>query len=373
MRVALLNLTRGGLSGGYLTYLRELMPLLRKHPSITEILFVGPEGFDLDLPNLKVLSTGRYEHLLGYPRIKNAVAAWKPDVVFIPTARWMDCGAPCVMMIRNMEPMLSSSGVAGIRAWVRNRIAAFTARRAVMRAARVIAVSSFVHDYVVSKWNIDSNRVGVVRHGVSAAVPSPVPCKVLRDLAERPFLFAAGSLLPYRGLEDVVKALYQLGEMGLSIEFVIAGEGSNRYRARIERLAARLSVADRLRWVGRLSASDMAWAYRACSAFIMSSRIEACPNTALEAMAQGAAIISTTCLPMPEFFESAASYYEAGNAQQLADRIRDAVTSSRAHRSAQSTRARIQAEKFTWTETAQRTVEELSRVCSNEHNVSRVL
>ena len=44
MKVAIVNLTSGGMSGGYLKYLRTLVPLLRQDPRISRLDVFVPEG-----------------------------------------------------------------------------------------------------------------------------------------------------------------------------------------------------------------------------------------------------------------------------------------------------------------------------------------
>jgi glycosyltransferase involved in cell wall biosynthesis len=297
------------------------------------------------------------------------VRAWRPDVVFVPTARWIDCGAPCIVMVRNMEPMMPISPGAGLAAWGRNRVAALVAQRAVERATRVIAVSGFVREHLVTQWQIAEDRVGVVTHGVNAVPASPEPPAVLRDMVGRRFLFAAGSLEYYRGLEDAVGALAELcGTAEAGVALVIAGDGSAAYRDRVAALAGRLGVGDRLRWAGYLGPADMAWAFDACAAFLMTSRVEACPNIALEAMAHGAVCVSTTCPPMPEFFADAAAYYAAGDAAALAVRVREVFAAPAAARGAATRLAAERAARFTWADTERRTVSELRKAQVGDDN-----
>ena len=48
MKVAIVNLTSGGLSGGYLKYLRRLVPMLRQDVRISQLDLFVPEGVTLD-------------------------------------------------------------------------------------------------------------------------------------------------------------------------------------------------------------------------------------------------------------------------------------------------------------------------------------
>lgn len=60
-----------------------------------------------------------------------------------------------------------------------------------------------------------------------------------------------------------------------------------------------------------------------CEAFLMTSRVEACPNIALEAMAHGCLCIAADDLPLLKIVEDAAVFYPARNPQLLAQRVQN--------------------------------------------------
>lgn len=352
----MLNLTAGGLSGGYKKYAQRLVPLLRESPAIADLIVVMPPGYEqLAGSGSNSWSWTPGEHWRGYPALRARVLAWKPDVVLIPTARYLDCGAPVVSMVRNMEPMLPPTLQEGLVAWMKNRVGANMARRASQRSERVIAVSTFVRDYLVQSWHLDAGRVGVVYHGVDVAAPTATR-ETIPALGNARFVFAAGSLLPYRGLEDAVGALAQIDS---DIKLVVAGAGSATYQARIAALAVQLGVSNRLVWLGHVNEQVMNAAFRQCVAFLMTSRVEACPNTALEAMAAGAICISTTLPPMPEFFGDHALYYEATNIAQLAQHIETVARMSPDEQERRSKDVILRAADFEWERTALGTVHQL--------------
>ena len=359
----MLNLTGGGLSGGYRKYLESLVPDLQRSRAVTELLVVVPpkhEAFAGTTENVWSWSSG--EHWHGYASLRTRVQLWKPDVVLVPTARYLNCGAPVVSMVRNMEPMSSPSLRDGFAPWAKNFLGAQLARRAVVRSSRVIAVSDFVRDFLVSNWQIDPGHVGVVYHGVDVALPVASAPAAVAPLTTAPFVFVAGSLLPYRGVEDAVRALPALVDS--NIKLAVAGDGSATYLQRLHRLATELGVANRESWLGHLNNAAMAWAYQNCTAFLMTSRVEACPNTALEAMANGAMCVSTESLPMPEFFRSTALYYQAGNASQLATQVNSLLSLAADTVSVRRERARQRASDFTWHRTALGTIAELESAVS---------
>jgi glycosyltransferase involved in cell wall biosynthesis len=363
VRIAVVNLTAGGLSGGYYKYLQRLVPLLRADERLTDLRMYVPEPAGARLEGtmaapFETWPVGRR----GWSarRIARRVDGWRPDVVFVPTARWLPTQAPVAVMVRNMEPLTAPLRGNSAREGVRNLARWLATRHACARATRILAVSGYVRDFLHEHWRIDQMRMSVVPHGVDGErdAPESAPAALARA-ALPPFLFTAGSLRAARGVEDAIEGLALLARRGLPHHLVIAGEATARnhgYRSRMEALAVAGGVRERVHWVGHLSAPEMRWCFRRCVAFVMTSRMEACPNLVLEAMAHGCASVSTDSAPMPEFFGPAAAYYTAGDATALAERVA-------ALGDAQATEMRAaalpRAARYTWAATADGTLRAL--------------
>jgi glycosyltransferase involved in cell wall biosynthesis len=352
------NLTGGGLSGGYRTYLEALLPRLAAHPDVTALDVFVPQAVQrrLTIEGVRLESWADGE-------LRQAVIAREPDVAFIPTARWTSFGSiPTVVMVRNMEPLVAPLGGNPVGECVRNIGRSLAARHACSRATRIIAVSEFVRRFLLERWRVRPTRVATVYHGVErrgfsddADRPALLPREVTR------FVFTAGSIRPARGIEDAICAMALPPLRDQSLALVIAGglDRDGSYAKRLLALAGQLGIATRVHWVGELDRSAMSWCYSRCGSFIMTSRVEACPNIALEAMAHGAEIVSTTCSPMPEFFGEAAQYYSPGDAATLTARLSSIVLEPRRDRNTHREISRARAGAFTWERTSLETVSQL--------------
>jgi len=353
MRIVLLTLTRGGVSGGFRKYLDCLVPLLRNEPGVEWVeVFVPPP----------MVRTGyrtwpQGDDMRGFRELRRAVTALEPDVIFIPTARVLRAGrTPVVTMVRNMEPLEVPFGGNTLAEGLKNVARASAARVACRRADRVIAVSRHVRDFLVERWHIPEERIGTVYHGID--LPRHAPAA---PLAQGRFLFTAGSIRPARGLEDVIEAMAELPE---DLHLVIGGavdRGAERYAARMRSLAERKHLSARIRWAGHLDAASMSWCFRNAAAFVMTSRAEACPNTVLEALANGAVSVSTDHPPMPEFFSDTATYYSERNPGHLAVQLGRVLEMTESVREERRKAAQARVAHFTWEATARATVAELQR------------
>jgi glycosyltransferase involved in cell wall biosynthesis len=359
MKIALVTLTRGNVSGGNRKHLQRVVPLLRAHPEVESVeLFMPPQ-----LAGEGDHTWPERDELRGFRELRRSLLKLRPDVVFIPTARLLRVpGIPVVTMVRNMEPLEVPFDGNPIAEGLKNVVRAAAARSASRRSDRVIAVSDHVREFLVERWGIPPAHIGTVYHGVDAAPDDDaIAPDSVASIAGTRFLFTAGSIRPARGLDDLVDALPHIPE---DVRLVIAGRvdpGLEAYGTRIRRLAEERGVASRILWAGHLDARAMAWCFRHAALFVMTSRAEACPNTVLEAMAHGAVSVSTDHAPMPEFFVDAAMYYRARDAAHLAQRVNEALALTLDARTRIREAALARARLYTWDATARATVVELRK------------
>jgi glycosyltransferase involved in cell wall biosynthesis len=368
MRVAIINLTGGGLSYGYINYLSEVSPRMIAHPRVTQLDIYLPPGFSKFFADLLPSECLRQFEggLRGRRQLRRDVGRISPDVVFFPGNQWVNLGRiPAVCMIQSMLPMVMPFGGNGWLDFAKNLVRARLTRIACERAHRVIAISNYVKEFLVSHWHIAPARIGMVYHGVNsppAADAMRIPPGVPSDWRGR-FLFTAGSMHPYRALDDVIQAMAILGPQGIRPPLVIAGgveldPTQLPYLQRMKKLAGKLGVNSQIAWVGHLDRAEMSWCYSHCQLFLMTSRVEACPNIALEAMSHGAFCLAADNPPLPEFFQEAALYYRPKCEEALAQTITTALGYSPEETGLMRMQARRRAGDFTWEKTTDRTVQE---------------
>jgi len=360
MRVAMVYLSGGGLSGGGRNTLLALAPAMRRDPRVERLdVFVPPRA--VGRPDLQSLSPRTWpvrDRWLGWAGLQRQLHVAQPDVVFIPNAAWFPAaGLATVCMVRNTEAILAPFGGNPWSIGLKNVLRAQVARRCARRATRIIAVSQFVRDLLIDRWRVPSRKIGVVYHGVAPAGQERRPASASAGV----FWLAAGSFLPYRGYEDVLRALARRVQAGADERLLLAGQDvySDAYRRRIRALAAELGLSDRVHDLGYVGREEMAGLFRHALGFVMTSRLEACPNLALEAMRYGAMSIATSCPPMPEIFGATARFYAAGRDDELARQMEIVAQLSDAQRAEEARRAQTRAEAFSWSAAAAGTIEQL--------------
>jgi rhamnosyl/mannosyltransferase len=111
----------------------------------------------------------------------------------------------------------------------------------------------------------------------------------IRDRAAAPIVLFVGRLVPYKGVDVLLRAV-----KGLDAKTVIVGDGPSRMS--LMALACDSGLQDKVRFVGDVSDAELLAWYHACDIFVLPSvtRQEAFGMVQLEAMLCGHPVISTT-------------------------------------------------------------------------------
>jgi len=367
LRIAIVNLTGGGMSGGYRKYLQNILPLMAKDKRVDSLEVYMPTGHaDICKSDVLTLHSIPADNVSNNKAwLRNELAKHQFDVVFIPSAIWINCGqTPIVTMIQNMEPLVVPFQGNPLKECIKNIGRYMANLYACRRARRVIAISKFVKTYLCEKWRIKSNRIGLVYHGIDLTTQACADDHgTVASLKSFPFLFTAGSIRPARGLEDIIRAL-AIMNTEQPVQLVIGGNvdpGMEPYFIRLKKMAEYLGIAERIHWAGKLHDSAMAWCYSHCEAFIMTSRVESFGMIAGEAMAHGCVCISSDNPCVPEIFGTSALYYPPKDSSALAKQIHSVLSMGESEREAMSIAAKDIASKFSWEICARKTVDELQK------------
>lgn len=371
MRIAILNITGGGISEGYKKYLKNLLPLMSRHRDIESILCASPENLavptwfqfldNVTFTNIRPVNLFESKDV----ELHKQLEKFHPDIIFIPVMRYFNYGnTPTVCMLQNMLPLVSIKH-SRISEVIRNKVQKIVTYKALKKSQRIIAVSQFVADFIQHEYQIPSHKIGIVYHGVSLPQNENLttPAVISSEWAKH-FIFTAGSIEIFRGLEDIIFAIHHLKQRGLNYRVIIAGytrPAMKSYYRKLRSLVDHLGINENICWTGMLNEKEMAWCYKNASVFIMSSRIEACPNIALEAMSHGKAIISTNVPPMQEFFEETGKYYIPGDFKGLSEKIIE-VFAQKDREAMDISKALVsKALNFSWQKTVGNTVEEFKK------------
>ncbi len=157
-----------------------------------------------------------------------------------------------------------------------------------------IAVSATVHDRM-AKWGVRPRRMTVIPNGVDlsrVAFDRADRDRIRAEfgLGEREYVIGVlGRLDPNKQFDMVIEAAAPL--LDPSTRLLIVGNGDER--AHLEQVAARCGVAGRVVFAGERH--DVAAMLSAIDLFVASSKQETFGLSVLEALANGAPVLYTTC------------------------------------------------------------------------------
>lgn len=171
-----------------------------------------------------------------------------------------------------------------------------------------VAVSSFVARSLTQHVGIPSEDIRVIPIGTDDS-PSVGP--------EGPYprLLVVANFWPWKGHEVLLRAMAML-PVEVGADLTLVGDGIERQR--LEALAERLGVTDRIRFAGFSQApwehADGSWAY------IHPSLSEGLPLAVMEAMMRGLPVVATSAGGVPELVshENTGLLVKPGDAQDLA-------------------------------------------------------
>jgi UDP-glucose:(heptosyl)LPS alpha-1,3-glucosyltransferase len=166
------------------------------------------------------------------------------------------------------------------------------------RLRAVICNSKMVRDEIRRAFRIAPEKLHVIYSGVDLSHFSLASRSALREAARaelgvRPretlFLFV-GSGFARKGLDSAIDAL----AMSARPSYRLAVAGKDRHAARYAERARQAGLGERVRFLG--GREDVRPLYAAADCFILPSRYDPFPNTALEALAMGLpALVSSRC------------------------------------------------------------------------------
>lgn len=223
----------------------------------------------------------------------------------------------------------------------------------IRRSQRVIAISEDAARELKARYPIAPERVVQISHGVDTTRFTPEISAHSAPDEDRFSCLMVGRLVSRKhvslGIEAVARA-------DPSIELLIAGTGP--HRARLERLAARLDVTDRVRFLGFVPDEELPSLYASCDVFLFLSRYEGFGLTFLEAMASGLPVIGTPVGGFPDVVKKGRGGSIIDRDPEVVSKAIERMVKNREHRRQLGKAARVTAQRFSWDDTV-REVEEL--------------
>jgi len=150
--------------------------------------------------------------------------------------------------------------------WLTNRV--------LRGATAIVANSNFTRDLLLREWGMRPERVRLLHPGVDCDYfrPAQPDASVRARLgwAERRVVLTAGRLQRRKGQDTMIEVVARLRERFPNLLYAIIGDGDER--PRLVDMAARLGVADHVKFMGEITDADLLHCYQQCDVFALANR-----------------------------------------------------------------------------------------------------
>lgn len=352
--------------GGVQTYSAELVRALVARGHAVQVVAParpGAAAYDADHP-AQVIRVRCPRDAMPVASIPAVVAATRRSGVdAIVAAQWGTAGGAIIARTLGWRGRLAIAAHGRELLWCPAFCARAhdRARRALLGAAdRIFAVSEFTAG-LARAAGARAAAVRVIANGVSPSRfvdgASERWADELRAASRDPIIVTIARLVPHKGIDTMLRALARVHAHGISVRYVVVGNGPDAGRLRA--IAAAVGVADAVVW--RTDADDRercAWLH-ACDLFALLSRSEGCNVegfgiSLLEAAACGKPCIAGRSGGIPEVVEDGRTgvLCDPLDADAVALQIADLLADPRRLRAFGFAARERLSRGFTWTDAA---------------------
>lgn len=226
------------------------------------------------------------------------------------------------------------------------------------RAAQVVAISDATRDAAIKEFKLPAAKVTTTPLAADPVYGQTVPAEELARIRakysiDQDYVLAVGTLEPRKNLKNLLLAFAAMRRNTTEQLVVVGGHGW--LFEETEELLQKLGLGSRVILTGYVPDRELPALYQGAKLFVLPSHYEGFGLPILEAMMGGTPVITSNTSSMPEVGGAAALYFDPSDTKGLRLAI-ERVLGDEALRERLSEAGREQAAKFSWEETARKTL-----------------
>jgi len=365
------------------TYIRNVVKTLARLDRESKYFLIGsPEKVAECGPlpgNFHAVPLADRENTLkGSLEFRAIVKRLQCDVAHIPHLFWIPRGLPCPYVV-TVHDLLEHMYGARDRSNLRRRMHLQLTRRALRKAARVVAVSQFTKSEIEKIMGIPDARIEVVYNAIDERFLHGHATDTDRQLiSERyqvnyPFVLYAGAIRPHKNVVRTIEAFSALRtelekEKQLrDLKLIIIGDDLSGHPD-LRRTVVRSGVQNDVRFLGFVPIEVLRIFYDVAKLFVFPSLYEGFGLPPLEAMAHGTPVVTSNTSSLPEVAGNAALLVNPENVFEIRRAMQKALLDATL-RERMKERGYAQAQRFSWTTSVSRILEIYKEVAG--HGLAR--
>lgn len=240
-------------------------------------------------------------------------------------------------------------------------------RRRAWQAARVITVSEYSAKDIQELYGLPKERIVVIPNGVSGEFRPDLDesrfaeVRARYGIARGPYILFVGGGDPRKNHVTLFQAYAGKETLRHSHSLVIVGSASHRW-GNVEETARVFGIRDRVVCTGAVPTRDLRLLYSNTDLFVFPSRYEGFGLPVLEAMACGAAVVTSNTTALPEVAGDAAILVDPQDPKELGEAMVRVVEDA-SLKATLKVRGIERARQFTWENAARQTLAVYREVC----------
>lgn len=226
-------------------------------------------------------------------------------------------------------------------------------------ADRIIAISEHTKKDIVKILKVDPKKITVIPLAAGKEF-HPVKNKAKIKMVKRKYhtgekyLLHVGTLNPRKNLEFLIKVFNNVLEKCPDYNLVITGKKGWYYEG-LFKLVKKLGLKEKVIFTGYVQDEDAPYLYNGADLFVFPSLYEGFGLPPLEAMACGKPVISSDTSSLPEVIGEAGILLPPDNNKLWVEAIKKVLTNQKI-RQEMIKNSLLQAAKFSWRSTAEKTL-----------------
>jgi len=348
-------------SGGGVTYLKNVLDLFAQDPDVEIHLCMHESQRDITIDESNIF-VHRLKFKQGFwrllwkeqlllPRLASKISA---DVTFSPANYGPVAAKNTVILLRNaLSVAFVEKRFGKLIYWFLLSIGTVVSMAC---AKQIITVSDYAKKSAGGGLlDVFKNKFTIIPHGISKQFCSS-------RSKRKSYLLAVSDLYVQKNLKNLILSISKLKRDDPDIFLKIAGRPIDKhYAAELTQLVEIKELQNNIQFLGHVDASNLVSLYQQCQLFVFPSSIETFGNPLVEAMACGAPVVCSNVAAMPEVVGDAAQFFDPSNVHDMVHVIRNVMRNQKLKRE-MSAKSLEQAKRYSWQNTASKTLDILKRV-----------